>query len=125
MLAEYGLDIGLWHTLAINPQTGGPYLSSRRLLVLLDKLPDESEFKKASERNGRQSRKERVTEDLHNEIAWFRSSYYALKGGEKFAYKPHIYRDPLDEKVLAELAAEESARNQQSQSDFDAQLGYS
>ncbi|MGB3484025.1 MAG: hypothetical protein WBB07_17640 [Mycobacterium sp.] len=125
MLAHRNVDIGLWHTLAINPQTGGPYLSSRRLLVLLDKLPDDSEFKKVSERNGRQSRQERVAEDLHNEIAWLRSSYYAVNGGKDAIYEPRIYRDPIDEKALAELKAEEDALAAQGVEEFNAQIGFS
>jgi hypothetical protein len=68
---------------------------------------------------------EQVIEATHNEIAWLRASYYAVNGGEKAVYEPHIYRDPLDEKVLAEQAAEEAAEAQRSEQEFNAQIGYS
>lgn len=48
-----GIDIAHWHQLTINPETGCPRLSSRRLMVLLEHLPDTSEFKAAAERGGR------------------------------------------------------------------------
>jgi len=124
-LLDRNIDIGLWHTLAINPQTGGPYLSSRRLLVLLDELPDSSRFKKASERNGRRSRDEEVREDTHNEIALLRASFHVAYGGQDAAYKPYLYRDPIDEKIFAEREAAKAARGAQSINDFDAQLGHS
>ncbi len=121
----FGIDVGLWHRLTINPDTGAPYLSSRRLLVLLDKLPDDSEFKKASERGGRQSRRERVVEDIYNEIALMRASYHAVNGGEKAAYYPDLYRDPIDERALAEREAEEAAAAEAHQKEFNARVGFS
>ncbi|MGQ9348951.1 hypothetical protein [Mycolicibacterium gilvum] len=118
------MDIGLWHSLKINPDTGGPYLSSRRLLNLLERLPEESEFKKQSERGGRQSRAERVREDTYNEIAKQRVSFHAAHGGEAAVYEPFLYRDPVDERLIAERKAEEAKRAIDSQGDFESQLGY-
>jgi hypothetical protein len=114
----------LWHRLTINPDTGGPYLSSRRLLNLLEQLPDESEFKRLSERNGRRSRREEVADDTHNEISRLRASFHVAHGGKEAFYEPFIYRDPVDEKAIAERKAEEATRAVESQGDFESQLGY-
>lgn len=68
---------------------------------------------------------QQVIEDLHNEIAWLRASYYVVNGGKDAAYKPRIYLDPIDEKIQAEREAEEAAQDAQSIDDFNAQIGYS
>lgn len=114
----------MWHRLTINPDTGGPYLSSRRLLVLLEKMPDTSEFKKASERDGRQARSERVPEETYNEIARLRASFHAAHGGKEAAYEPDRYLDPIDEKLHAEREAARVERAESANADFEAQLGY-
>ena len=94
-------------------------------MLLLDKLPDDSEFKRVSERNGRRSRSQEVAEDTHNELAWLRASFYAVHGGEKAVYEPSIYRDPIDEAILAEREAADAAMAERGVADFNAQIGYS
>lgn len=117
-------DIAWWHRLTLDPETGCPRLSSRRLLILLDKLPDSSEFKKQADRNGRQSRAERVAEDHHNETALLRASFHAAHGGKDAAYEPFRYRDPIDEKLRAEREAQEAAEDAEAAQRFDSEIGY-
>lgn len=124
LFAEYGVDIGHWHRLTLDPDTGCPRLSSRRLLVLLDKLSETSEFKKASERGGRQSRAERVVENTYNEIALLRASFHVVNGGKEAAYEPYRYRDPVDELAIAKREAAEAEEAAAAAAQFDADIGF-
>ena len=123
-LLAIGVDIAHWHRLTIDPETGCPRLSSRRLLVLLDKLPDCSEFKKSSERDGRQSRAERVAEDTYNETALLRASFHAAHGGREAAYEPFRYRDPIDEKLRADKQAQEANEDVEAAQRFESEIGF-
>lgn len=124
LLAYRNLDIGLWHRLTINPLTGGPYLSSRRLLVLLEGLDDEGRYKKAT-RGGRQTRKERVQEETYNEIAILRSSYHTVNTEDgKGYYEPAILRDPVDEAEKARRDAEKAEQAEKANQDFESQMGF-
>lgn len=93
--------------------------------MVLDHLPDSSEFKKASDRGGRQSRAERVAEDHYNETAMLRASFHVAHGGKDAAYEPRRYLDPIDEKIRAEREAAQAAEDAEAAGDFDAAIGYS
>lgn len=123
-LLGIGVDIGHWHRLTVDPETGCPRLSSRRLLVLLDNLPASSGFKKVADRHGRQTRGERVAEDTYNEIALLRASFHIVNGGRDAAYEPFRYRDPVDEKLRAEREAAEEAAAVEAAELFDSEIGF-
>lgn len=125
LLAHRGLDIGLWHRLTINPLTGGPYLSSRRLLVIIAGLPAKGRYKKAA-RGGRQTRGERVAEETYNELAILRSSYHTVntENGEGY-YDPVILSDPVDEAEKARRDAEKALHADRANQDFESQMGFS
>lgn len=123
MLAYRNLDIGLWHRLVINPHTGSPYLSSRRLLVILRGLPEKGRYKTAR-RGGRQSRAERVVEELYNETALLRASFYAVNGGPEYAYEPMTLADPVDEMEQARREAADAEAAKTAQARFEADIGF-
>lgn len=112
----HNLDIGLWHRLTINPDTGAPYLSSRRLLVLVDKLPETSELKTAA-RDGRWDIKTQMLAESVNESYRFRSSYHAAHSTDevdvRFDPEPWFFVDPVvakareaQEQIEAAIAAQ-------------------
>lgn len=124
LLRYRNIDIGLWHQLTINPLTGGPYLSSRRLLVIIEGLEDEGRYKKAA-RGGRQTRAERVAEELYNEVAILRASYFTVNTADgEGHYEPAILRDPVDEAEQARRDAEKAEALDRANQDFEAQMGF-
>lgn len=124
LLAHRNIDIGLWHQLTINPLTGGPYLSSRRLLVIIEGLPEGGRYKTAA-RGGRQTRAERVAEEHYNETARLRLSYHVGTFGGEAAYEPIYIIDPVDERRQAELEAEDEQYQAQAISNFESEIGFS
>lgn len=106
-----GLDIGLWHNLATNPLTGGPYLSSRRLLVLIDKLPEESDLKTAA-RGGRWPEWKQMLANVFNEQVDMRASYHAAHSTDecdvRFDPSDYYLIDPVIAKARAEREAVEA-----------------
>lgn len=124
LLRYRNLDIGLWHRLTINPLTGGPYLSSRRLLVIIEGLDEEGRYKTAN-RGGRQSRAVRVQEEHYNETALIRASYYTVNTEDGSGhYEPMILRDPIDEAEQARLDAEKAQQADRANQDFESQMGF-
>lgn len=111
LLVHYNLDIGLWHRLTINPDTGAPYLSSRRLLVLADRLPDKSEVKTAA-RGGRWPIETQMLSEIANEGLRLRASYHAAHSTDendvRFDPEPFYFVDPVIAKARAELEAVEA-----------------
>lgn len=111
LLAYHGLDIGLWHRLTINPDTGAPYLSSRRLLVLVDRLPDKSEVKTAA-RGGSWPIETRMLSEIVNEQLRMRASYFAAHSTDevdvRFDPEPWFFVDPVVAAARAELEAAEA-----------------
>lgn len=83
---EYGIDIRDWHR---------GVLSSRRILVLLENLTDDSRYKAESERNGNWPVWLQILKDVHKEVAMHRAALYA--GGDN-EYDPMIYLDPVERK---------------------------
>lgn len=124
LLAHRNIDIGLWHQLTINPLTGGPYLSSRRLLVIIEGLPEGGRYKTAA-RGGRQTRAERVAEEHYNETARLRLSYHVVNGGADASYEPIFCVDPIDEIEAARLDAEDEQYQAQAIADFESEIGFS
>lgn len=107
----HGLDIGLWHRLTINPDTQAPYLSSRRLLILIDKLPDKSEVKTAA-RGGRWPIETQMLSEIANEQLRMRASYHAAHSTDendvRFDPEPWFFVDPVVAQARAELEAAEA-----------------
>ena len=88
---EYRIDVADWHTGAI---------TSRKALVLLDQLSENSGYKTEYERAGNWPIWQQMLKDLHNETALHRAGLYA--GGDN-AYNPNTYLDPIEmRKHLAE-----------------------
>jgi hypothetical protein len=75
-----GIDIHDWHTRRLN-EDGLPVLSSRRLLILLDRLPDDSEFKKFC-RGGDWSEAQYLVAGQLNELRLLRTDQAAISGRE-------------------------------------------
>jgi hypothetical protein len=112
LLEHKNIDIGLWHSLAINPLTGGPYLSSRRLLILLEHMPEESEFKRVAERGGRWSIKNQMQAESVNEQYRMRASYHAAHSTDdndvRFDPTDYEFVDPVVARARAEQEAAEA-----------------
>lgn len=108
-------DVADWHRGA---------MSSRRLLALLEHLPDESAFKQAL-RDGGFSRAERMAAETHNEVARLRASYHAVNGGADAAYEPFEFVDPRVERLREQHEADELEELEQAQRDLYADLGWS
>lgn len=112
LLQHKNIDIGLWHSLAINPLTGGPYLSSRRLLVLLEHMPEESEFKRIAERGGRWSLAQQIAAEGVNEQYRMRASYHAAHSTDdndvRFDPTDYEFVDPVIAQARAEAEAAEA-----------------
>lgn len=98
-LAYRGVDVGWWHRGTLDPD-GLPRLSSRRLLVLLDELPDHSAYKTAL-RGGNWPIWMRMLKTLTNETSLHRAGLYA--GGDD-AYEPLLFIDPIEALERAEQA---------------------
>lgn len=124
-LLDRGYDIAHWHQLTINPETGTPRLSSRRLLTLLEFGPEDGPFKTAAERGGRWSSWKQMLAEIANEGYRFRSSYHAVnstpENDARFDPTKFEFLDPIDQEIRAKREAEEAA----AADEFNAQIGYS
>lgn len=112
-----GIDIADWHT---------GVMSSRRLLIVLEHLPDESAFKTAL-RGGRMSRAQRVPEEQLNEQMRLRASYefVASQGQVEWDASEYVWLDPVDAAERDRKKAEEEAEREQSQDSFESSIGFS
>jgi hypothetical protein len=92
--------------------------------VIIEGLPLESRYKKAA-RGGRQTRAERVQEEIYNEIAILRSSYHTVntENGEGY-YEPAILSDPIDEAAKAKRDAEKAQQADRANRDFESEMGF-
>lgn len=93
------IDLSWWHRLTVDGD-GVPRLSSRRLLVLVDQLPESSAYKTAL-REGQWPVWQCMLKTLTNETALHRAGLYA--GGDN-AYVPMVYVDPVESRERAEEA---------------------
>lgn len=93
--------------------------------MLLQGLPERSEFKKVAERDGGWSQFERIVASLRNEIALLRAGYHAVHGGEDAAYEPYLFEDPLVEIERDRKAREDNEFQKQAEADLYADFGFS
>lgn len=112
LLREYQVDIADWHQ---------GRLTSRRALVLLDQLSEESGYKTEFERGGNWPVWKCMLKDAHNEIALHRASLYA--GGEN-EYGPTQYLDPLEMRKRIEEAEEIQEFQELAESELYGNLGW-
>ena len=87
-----GIDIGWWHRWTLTNE-GVPRLSSRRLLLLLDELGEDTAYKSVL-RDGQWPVWQRMLKHLTNETSLNRASKYA--GGDN-AYPPLLFIDPVEQ----------------------------
>jgi len=113
-------DIYDWHR-GTRDQYGALKLSSRRLLVLLEELPEASRYKTAR-RDGQWPEWMQILKGLHNETALHRASLYA--GGEN-AYDATVFLDPLERRERFENSEAEEEDRQKDDEDFYADMGWS
>lgn len=110
-LAFRGIDIADWHQ-DTRDEHGRPRLSSRRLLTLLEHIP---------EVGGRWPLALRVAKDIHKEVALHRAALYV--GGPN-EYAPQTYLDPLEAREQIERTeAEDQAIDEATDELFDS-LGF-
>lgn len=107
-------DIGWWHQLTINPETNAPRLSSRRLLTLLEHLPEDSEFKTAAERGGRwpewKTMLARSVNMQTHQLAWYLAMHSSGDVDLRFDPDPLLLIDPVD---MARKQEQEQAEQEQ------------
>jgi len=109
---EYRLDIADWWS---------GRLTSRRALVLLDQLSENSGYKREYERAGNWPVWQQMLKGLHNETALHRAGLYA--GGDN-AYDPDLYYDPVEiQKFIAEAEALQEFHDDV-ESEMHANLGW-
>lgn len=118
-LAYRGIDLGWWHRGALD-EDGAPRLSSRKLLVLLDELPDTSSYKTAL-RDGQWPTWQRMLQTVANETSLNRAAKYA---GSDDAYDPMIWVDPVEARQRAEKAHAEKAAHEEAQKQMYDSLGW-
>ena len=109
---EYHIDLADWHRGAI---------TSRRVLVLLEGLTENSRYRTDFERGGNWPVWMQMLKDLHKETALHRASLYA--GGDN-EYSPTIYLDPLEAVEHAEEEQAETAFIEQSEEELATMMGW-
>lgn len=108
----YHLDIADWHQ-------GG--MSSRRLLALLEQLPDDSAYKTVFERAGQWPVWQQMLKTVANETSLHRASLYA--GGDN-SYDVQVFLDPLEQQERADEAAAEQQFHMEATSELYENLGW-
>lgn len=110
-LFDRGLDIKHWHRGTIDAD-GVPILSSRRLLVLCEHIP---------EVGGRWPMALRVAKETHKEVALHRAALYV--GGPN-EYVPKLFLDPVEAREMVEQAeADDEAMAEATETVFNS-LGF-
>lgn len=110
-------DIHDWHR-GTRYEWGGLKLSSRRLLVLLDDMPEASKYRSVRERDGNWPEWQQMLKHLTNETSLHRSSLYA--GGQN-EYSATIYLDPIERVERIKELVEDS---EESTEQFYDELGW-
>lgn len=110
-LAFRGIDIADWHQGTVD-DNGRQKLSSRKLLTLLEHIP---------EVGGRWPVALRIAKDTHKEVALHRAALYA--GGPN-EYVPELYLDPEQARELVEQAQAENEAIQEATDDLFDSLGF-
>lgn len=98
---------------------------SYELLVYLEYMDDEGEFKKAAERRGGWSIRQLIKAETFNETARLRASIHAAFGGKDAVFKPFEFVDPTVAVERERRAAEEQAAQRETEEDFYAEIGFS
>jgi hypothetical protein len=111
----HGIDIADWHRGTLN-RRGTLTLSSRKLLVFLERLPDTSQFKTWAERHGDWTDGQKMLQLAANEVSQLRASYHAVARNDP--YDPTVWRSPGDLRAAADLAED----NQELQDDLMGHL---
>jgi hypothetical protein len=88
-------------------------------LVLLAKLPASGAYKTAL-RGGYLSTAELVPQEIYNELARLRSSYYAVNGGKDSVYEPFQFIEPM---ARLQQAIDEAAEDEEAQEDTETMFG--
>lgn len=96
----HGLEIADWHYGTRDPR-GWLVISSRRLLELIDNLPDRSAFKLA--RDG-WPEDTQILAKIHEENALYRASKYVGGNNE---YVPKVFIPPHERQIAADESAED------------------
>lgn len=73
--------------------------------IVVDFPPQDGAVDRAM-RDGGFSRMEKIAADTHNELAFFRATYYAKIGGKKAQYEPDLILDPRIERAREEKSRE-------------------
>jgi len=100
-------------------QHGALTLSSRRLLVLLANLPENGAYKTAL-RGGYLSTAELVPQEIYNELARLRASYYAVNGGEESVYEPFQFIEPM---ARVQQMIDDAAEDEEQLEDTETMFG--
>lgn len=110
---EYRVDFADWHRGA---------LSSRRVLVLLEGLSEDSRYRTGFERAGNWPEWQQMLKHATNEVSLHRSGLYA--GGDN-AYAPTVYLDPLERVERQQEDTAETVFHQESEQELYGALGWS
>lgn len=95
--------------------------------MLLDKLPDDSEYKTAAERGGRWPLAMELAAESYKEQLRFRASFHAANSTDdndaRFDPEPYFYLDPVDLKAKAEQERREAEQAAQTEPEL-AEAGW-
>lgn len=116
----YRLDIADWHRGTV--KDGVPVVSSRKLLVLVDGLPEDSEYRTAFERDGNWPVWMQMLKLAANEVSLHRASLYA--GGDN-AYGATIFLDPSEQQQRIDDAIAEQEFHKEATATLYGNLGWS
>lgn len=108
----YQLDIADWHR---------GDMTSRRLLSLLDGLPDDSAYKTEFERDGQWPVWMQMLKQTANETTLNRAAKYA--GGDN-EYAPTVFLDPLEQRERLEEQMAEEQFHKEATSELYGNLGW-
>jgi hypothetical protein len=108
------LDVADWHRGVV---------SSRKLLTLLEHLPEEAAYKRAL-RDGGYTQAEWMAAETHNEIARLRASYHAVNGGDDAVFEPFEFLDPRVSKLRAQQEIDELEDHERAEHELYAEIGW-
>jgi hypothetical protein len=94
--------------------------------VLLKKLPEDSEYKTWSERNGEYTDAEMIALSAHNELAQMHRNYLALtvNPDDWVDYEPAKFLTRLERESYWREKQEATAEQQRGVDEFNAEIGY-
>lgn len=110
---EYRVDLADWHRGAV---------SSRRVMVLLEGLSEDSGYRTGLERGGNWPVWQQMVKHAANEAALHRASLYA---GSDHSYSPTVYLDPLEQVERLHEDQADTMFHQESEQELYGALGWS